>query len=854
MKQLLIITLLFVAMTGHAQKIKYTINNGLQIEGVDATNPVLYDNDMVQDTPDIFYLWLKANRKEVNLVGNVNTRDMHPDAMQKRSHDATFTVWTKFYNAYTANGMKNVPVPVKGSSRYFNASSLENSPGTDLIISEAKKASSVKPLVIIVGGQVTSIANAFLKDRSIGPNIIVMHVDGYGETGYNAIDDKACLELINGGVRYINWSGNLYSWYNKAGSPMYSGSNKMPGINLNGMPSNSFSNQLRNNWFNQAFAQWGDIGDAPPIFYFFNHSLWQNVVRKNVQKQTVTVDNFAYLLVSENKWNDYGPMLNSYVVNPTSYIPVTTTTPPVNNPPSVSIANTTTIVTEGPLTIMANASDSDGQITKVEFFVDAAKVGEDAIPPYDFTWSAAKGIYYISAKATDNSGAATISAAVVFTVNSTTTPPPTGTTVVVGTTTTLQPGSPATVVSTPTPTGIALNFGIPQGIPGPMGPQGPSGSGSGGGQILNYYNARDFGAKGDGVTDDTDAIQRWLDKTMSTHGYGTLPAPPVFYKITRTLNMGLNPSQQSYYWFTLQGSGQPGYSIVYMGPSGQPAIKMWGFKGGSIKDFRVKIGDGITNSACWSIGTMAGTSSNSTSGFTFYDCSVELNKGVNNAGFLIGDFGGSGDVSQIVWQNCTAWGGGGVSGNSISGQDGWRFNGNNALQFTWVGGSSSYAEHAVELNAGGAMYFWGFGGSQNRVDYYFNHSNTVAMTGNRWESGKQHIVTTPRASHMSITETGSTVADYMPDNGRLIELQQPGTLILDGLKIEKRREIGRPDFGSEMIYMNSSGMGSLHVRGGAFHAAEPFYTLKNPGTWSISIEGVGKMDANYNSTTQFQNK
>jgi hypothetical protein len=393
----------------------------------------------------------------------------------------------------------------------------------------------------------------------------------------------------------------------------------------------------------------------------------------------------------------------------------------------------------------------------------------------------------------------------------------------------------------------------PVGPQGPMGPQGPAGSGTGS-RPRAYFVATDFGAKGDGVTDDTNALQAFLDATMRSHGFGEIPAPPVFYKITRTLIMGLPPTQQSFSWFDLQGSGQPGYSIVYMGPSGQPAIKMWGFKGGSIRGVRVKIGDGITNSACWDIGTMEGTSSGSTSGFTFYDCSVELNRGVNNVGFRVGSFGPGGDVSQIVWSNCTAWGGGGVSGNSISGQDGWQMNGPNALQFTWIGGSSAFAEHAVELNAGGAMYFFGFGGSQNRVDYYFNFSNTVTMIGNRWESGKQHIVTTPRASHMAITEIGSTVADYMPDNGRLYELRQPGTLILDGLSIQKRREIGRPDFGSEMIYMESSGMGSLHVRGGAFHAAEPFYTLKNPGTWYIDIKGVGKMDANYNSATQFQNK
>lgn len=336
MKYILIL-LTCIAFTSFGQK--YSIVNGaVKFQGVDATNPVLYDNDMVNDTPDIFYLWLKANRKEVNLVGNVNTRDLHPGALS-RPHDNTFNTWMKFYNSYVANGMKNVPTPVKGASRYFNSSSIETSPGSELILTEARKASSSKPLVIIVGGQATSVANAFAKDRSIGPKIIVFHVDGYGDTDYNAVDDKAVLELVNGGVTYVNWDGNLNSWYNKAGSPMYSGSNKMPGINLNGLPNNSFANELRNNWFNQAFAQWGDIGDAPPIFYFFNHSLWQNVARKNLQNQTVTSDNYAFLLVSQNKWNDYGPQLNSYVTNPTNYIPVTTIPPvePPVDPPVTSV-------------------------------------------------------------------------------------------------------------------------------------------------------------------------------------------------------------------------------------------------------------------------------------------------------------------------------------------------------------------------------------------------------------------------------------------------------------------------------------------------------------------------------------
>ena len=78
--------------------------------------------------------------------------------------------------------LKNIPVPVKGSevalekpaNGIIEDTKFEASVGSDLIIAEAHKASPDKPLCIFVGGNVTSIANAYLKDKSIADRVVVL--------------------------------------------------------------------------------------------------------------------------------------------------------------------------------------------------------------------------------------------------------------------------------------------------------------------------------------------------------------------------------------------------------------------------------------------------------------------------------------------------------------------------------------------------------------------------------------------------------------------------------------------------------------------------------------------------------
>ncbi|MDJ1502603.1 Ig-like domain-containing protein, partial [Xanthocytophaga agilis] len=92
----------------------------------------------------------------------------------------------------------------------------------------------------------------------------------------------------------------------------------------------------------------------------------------------------------------------------------------VNQPPVVAITSPVTnasFISGNTVTIIANATDGDGSIAKVEFYAGSTKIGESTTSPYTITWNAVSlGTYSLTAKATDNSGATTTSTPIVITV------------------------------------------------------------------------------------------------------------------------------------------------------------------------------------------------------------------------------------------------------------------------------------------------------------------------------------------------------------------------------------------------------------------------------------------------------
>ncbi len=73
------------------------------------------------------------------------------------------------------------------------------------------------------------------------------------------------------------------------------------------------------------------------------------------------------------------------------------------------INNDNKIITGSTLVILASASDADGNVKKVEFFVDGKSVGIDTVTPYSANYTAIAGKHFVTAVATDNQQTATTS-------------------------------------------------------------------------------------------------------------------------------------------------------------------------------------------------------------------------------------------------------------------------------------------------------------------------------------------------------------------------------------------------------------------------------------------------------------
>lgn len=101
--------------------------------------------------------------------------------------------------------------------------------------------------------------------------------------------------------------------------------------------------------------------------------------------------------------------------------PSPTATPtPVPGAPQVTLtvpSSGATFVAGTDITLAATATDAGGSISKVDFYRDTTLIGTDTSSPYSVVWKkVTKGNYTLTAKATDNSGLSTTSAAVSITV------------------------------------------------------------------------------------------------------------------------------------------------------------------------------------------------------------------------------------------------------------------------------------------------------------------------------------------------------------------------------------------------------------------------------------------------------
>ncbi|HJP93501.1 MAG TPA: SBBP repeat-containing protein [Pyrinomonadaceae bacterium] len=99
---------------------------------------------------------------------------------------------------------------------------------------------------------------------------------------------------------------------------------------------------------------------------------------------------------------------------------IVTTSPSLNTAPSVALTNPlpgVPFTSPANVTVSANATDSDGTISKVEFYAGTTLIGTVTTAPYQITWGpVSAGDYSLTAVATDNSSLTTVSPPVAITV------------------------------------------------------------------------------------------------------------------------------------------------------------------------------------------------------------------------------------------------------------------------------------------------------------------------------------------------------------------------------------------------------------------------------------------------------
>jgi hypothetical protein len=276
-------------------KLSFRIDSGaVRIDGLDSTNPVIFDNERWDNGPDNEYVWSKASAGSLDLRGAIVTRDFHNgNAMDVQLRRARQELWEA-----RAAGFANLPDMIVGATARLawpDSGSLENivsspSAGSELIVAEARKATPEKPLLVVVGGPLTTVANAWLTDPSIAPRMIVAGTYTYSMQP----EDTVANYLVARKCRFVQWGRN-YVW---GGTPDTS--------QIRNIPATIMGERLRVYLAENSKAL--PFGDLAPVAYLFNPGAWKSAdivkVNRSLEVQPASDITFDFVDIPEagNDW------------------------------------------------------------------------------------------------------------------------------------------------------------------------------------------------------------------------------------------------------------------------------------------------------------------------------------------------------------------------------------------------------------------------------------------------------------------------------------------------------------------------------------------------------------------------
>jgi hypothetical protein len=171
-------------------------------------NPIIGDNDEYDDVYVDDYLMALASTGAINLKGLITSSSITPYNQYVTSADfeRMHADRTAAYNAAVASGMTNIPAPVTGVKGHLSkplSGVIDDtvsigSTGSELIVAEANLASVAVPLVVIAGGPLTTIADAYLIDNTIVDKVIVAYLGDSvsGFDNYNGWADGWAANIV----------------------------------------------------------------------------------------------------------------------------------------------------------------------------------------------------------------------------------------------------------------------------------------------------------------------------------------------------------------------------------------------------------------------------------------------------------------------------------------------------------------------------------------------------------------------------------------------------------------------------------------------------------------------------------
>ncbi|MFC1718513.1 hypothetical protein ACFL6S_32960 [Candidatus Poribacteria bacterium] len=159
----------------------------------DHTSPVFYDNDDHRDVYTDEYLMSLAHLENIRLVGITTTY-----APNAREYKSFVKGRAEIVEIARRSGLKHIPHPMAGTQKKLvqPASNLpeDTTPlklaASKSLVAEARKASPEKPLVVITGGQLTVVADAWLLDHDIASRVVMAGLFGAPGRDYNASLDS----------------------------------------------------------------------------------------------------------------------------------------------------------------------------------------------------------------------------------------------------------------------------------------------------------------------------------------------------------------------------------------------------------------------------------------------------------------------------------------------------------------------------------------------------------------------------------------------------------------------------------------------------------------------------------------